>query len=169
MGILQQKREKWIGKWLDSVYSTYPSESARFFKDTKDPFSNPVGATLKTGLSDLYDAITGSGFDPDAAKKALGPVVKLRAVQEFSPAAAVGFIFELKTILQHGAGLPESETGEMFFRIDAVMLMAFDLYMENKKTIYTLRASQARDNVRQLLVKKDLICELPEIDPELTK
>lgn len=169
MNILQQKREKWLKKWLEAVFSSYPSESALFFRNTKDAFSNPVGATLKTGLTTLYDALAEPNFDPDAAKKGLEPVVKLRSVQEFTPAKALGFIYELKTIMHSGTESPPAEIREVFSRIDMLMLMAFDLYMENKKIIYSLRASQARNNVRQLLIKKDLICELPEIDPELTK
>lgn len=169
MGILQQNREKWLKKWLDTVFATYPAESVPFFKNTADAFANPVGATIKTGLTSLYDVLAEPQFDPDTAKKALEPVVKLRAVQEFTPTQALGFLYELKTIMGAGAESPREEKDEVFSRIDAAMLMAFDLYMENKRTIYSLRASQARDNVRQLLIKKNLICELPEIDPELAK
>lgn len=169
MSIFKQKRKKWLEKWMAAVFSTYPAESVIFFKDTKDAFANPVGATVKTGLTEVYDVLVAPRFNHENAKKALGPVVKLRAVQEFTAAEALGFIFDLKTIMRSGPEDPETEISDIFARIDQLMLMAFDLYMENKKTIYSLRASQARDNVRQLLIKKDLICELPEIDPELAK
>ncbi len=169
MRIFQQNKDKWLGKWLDALFSTYPAESAFFFRNTIDSFSNPVGATLKTGLTDLYDALTAPRFNPEATRKILEPVVKLRAVQEFTPALALGFIYELKAIVSAGSQLSGQEKEVVFSRIDTAMLYAFDLYMENKKIIYTLRASQARDNVRQLLIKKDLICELPEIDPELAR
>ncbi len=164
-----QKKEKWVKKWVDAVLSTYPPESALLFNNTTDPFANPVGATLKTSLSNLYDSLTASQFNTNNAKQALQPVVKLRAVQDFSPAEALGFIYELKTIINSDPDISHEMTTDVFSRIDQAMLMAFDLYMENKKIIYTLRANQARDNVRQLLIRKDLICELPEIDPELKK
>ncbi len=158
---------------METVYSSYPAESAMFFRKTKDPFANPVGTTLKKSLSELYDVLGAGSFDPQKARNSLEPIVKLRSVQDLSPTEALGFIFELKTIIGSGIGSGENHTVEegkgLFSRIDSVMLLAFDLYMENKRKIYTLRASQARDNVRQLLLKKDLICELPEIDPELKK
>ncbi len=169
MGIFTQNREKWLRKWIEAAFASYPAESALFFRNTKDPFSNPVGQTLKTGLTDLYDILTAPAFDENAAKKALAPVVKLRAVQDFTPAGALGFIYELKTIMRSGNENPRREINDIFSRIDTLMLIAFDLYMERKQAIYALRANQARNNVRQLLIKKDLICELPEIDPELVK
>jgi hypothetical protein len=167
--IFQQNKERWVKKWVDTVLATYPSESVVFFKDTSNPFSNPVGATVKTSLSRLYDALTASQFNSNLAQEALQPIVKLRSVQDFSPAKALGFIFELKNIIVAGDGISRDDISAIHARIDTSMLVAFDLYMGNKRTIYSLRANQARDNVRQLLIKKDLICELPEIDPELAK
>ena len=169
MGVFQQNRKRWLEKWIDAVFETYPGDSAQFFKTAIDPFSNPVGATIKTGLTELYDLIFASRFDPDAIRSAMGPIVKLRSVQEFTPSEALGFIYDLKKIIRSGSDNPARDIPDVFSRIDQVALIAFDLYMENKQTIYTLRANQARNNVRQLLVKKDLICELPEIDPELTR
>ena len=169
MGIFQQNRQRWTEKWIDAVLETYSEDSGHFFKTAIDPFSNPVGVTIRSGLTELYDLIFASRFDPDAVRSVMGPVVKLRSVQEFTPSEALGFIYDLKKIIRSGSEDPAEEIRDVFSRIDQVMLIAFDLYMENKRTIYTLRANQARDNVRQLLVKKDLICELPEIDPELTK
>ena len=165
----QNKKEKWVRQWVETVLSTYPSESAQFYCDTADPFSNPVGATVRSSLSNLYDALVAPQFNINDARHALQPIVKLRAVQDFSPSRALGFVYELKEIVVSGSDISSEAYMDLSTRIDKAMLVAFDLYMENKKTIYTLRAKQARDTVRQLLIKKDLICELPEIDPELSK
>lgn len=172
--VFNENKKKWVGKWLDAAIDTYPQESARFFKDTRDPFANPVGATIKRGLDSLYDILTAPEFDREAARQALEPVVRVRAVQEFSPAEALGFLFEIKTILARGVekrGVREKDSaGDMAAidsRIDEMLLMAFDLYMACKKKVYELRANQARDNVRQLLIKKGLVCELPDTDSEL--
>ncbi|MGM0451565.1 MAG: RsbRD N-terminal domain-containing protein [Thermodesulfobacteriota bacterium] len=172
--IFEENRKKWVDKWLDVVIDTYPQESGYFFKETGDPFANPVGATLKRGINELYDVLVASKFDRDAARQALDPMIRLRAVQEFSPAGAIGFLFELKRIL--ASDLEKSRAREKDIaekmavidsRIDETSLMAFDLYMDCKKKVYELRANQARDSVRQLLLKKGLVSELPETDPEL--
>ncbi len=172
--IFEKNKKKWVDKWVDLVIDTYPQESGTFFKETNDPFANPVGATLKRGLNELYDILVAPKFDRDAARQALDPVVRLRAVQDFSPAGAIGFLFELKRILAEDLEKPRAREKDIDekkavidSRIDESLLMAFDLYMDCKRKVYELRANQARDSVRQLLIKKGLVSELPETDPEL--
>lgn len=163
---------------MESVISTYPAESARFFLDTRDPFANPVGATLKKGLSDLYEVLVAADFVPDTVVAALEPIVRLRAVQEFTPSRALGFILDIKGIMRKGIPAEGKNTSpgdkilndainEIAGRIDAALLLAFDIYLESKKKVYLLRARQARDSVNKLLIKKGLMSELPGIDPEL--
>ncbi len=172
--VFHENRDKWVEQWLDFVIGTYPAESGRFFRNTLDPFSNPVGVTLKKGIEDLYDILVAPSFDPDAVAQAVKPMVHLRAVQEFTASESLGFLFEIKKIA--AAGVKKLQIGhkdigesmaEFESRDDAVMLIAFDLYMASKRKVYELRSRHARDNVRQLLIKKGLICELPDIDPDL--
>ncbi|MFW6053062.1 MAG: RsbRD N-terminal domain-containing protein [Desulfosalsimonas sp.] len=173
--IISANRDRWISKWFEALMRSYPEESAGFFKDTRDPFSNPVGAALEKGIRDLFDVVAADVFDSRAAHDALEPMIKVRSLQEFSPSEALGFIAEIKKIIkQDPAAKQQTKTeAERIDRIadnaDRALLAAFDIYMDCKKHVYNLRARQARDSVRQLLVKKDLISELPEIDPELTK
>ncbi|MCF8029147.1 MAG: RsbRD N-terminal domain-containing protein [Desulfobacteraceae bacterium] len=171
--IISARRQRWISKWLDALMQTYPDESARFFKDTTDPFANPVGATMKKGISELFDVVTASAFDPEAAHAALEPMIRVRAIQEFSPSQAVGFVTEIKSIISSDAGgskeaHPQAEKLQQIGdHADRALLAAFDIYMNCKKKVYELRARQARDSVSQLLIKKELISELPDVDPAL--
>lgn len=168
-------RDRWIAGWLDALMRTYSKESARFFKDTRDPFANPVGATLEKGIGELFDVVTADTFDSEAAKTALEPIVRVRAIQELPPSEALGFIAEIKSIIEKDC--PDNNQERTVAdkkrciagNADKAMLVAFDLYMACKKQVYNLRARQARDSVRQLLIKKGLISELPDIDPELTE
>ncbi len=169
--IISARRQRWIEKWLDALMQTYPDESARFFKDTTDPFANPVGATMKKGISELFDVVTAAAFDPEAAHAALEPMIRVRAIQEFSPSQAVGFVTEIKSIIRRDAGRskaahPQAEKLQQIGdHADRALLAAFDIYMNCKKKVYELRARQARDSVSQLLIKKELISELPDVDP----
>ena len=92
-------RESILDRWIGSVMGAYPDETAKFLKKEGDPFSNPVGAGLREGLADIVDGLAnGAGeevFDP-----ALDRVIRVRAVQDFSAAAAVGFVFDLKQIVR---------------------------------------------------------------------
>ncbi|MFP3981154.1 MAG: RsbRD N-terminal domain-containing protein [Desulfobacterales bacterium] len=173
--IISARRQRWIGKWLDALMQTYPDESARFFKDTKDPFANPVGATMKKGITDLFDVVTAEAFDPEAAHTALEPMIRVRAIQEFTPSQAVSFVTEIKSIVHSDAGSsaqahPQAEKlRQIADNADRALLAAFDIYVNCKKQVYQLRARQARDSVSQLLIKKGLISELPDIDPVLSE
>lgn len=173
--IISSRRDRWTDKWFNAVIRTYPEESARFFKDTRDPFANPVGAALKKGITDLFEVITADTFDRDAAHAALEPMVRVRAIQEFSPSQALGFITAIKPIMEKDSeaaarsGAGAEKLSRMAENADKALLTAFDIYMDCKKQVYGLRARQARDSVRQLLIKKELISELPDIDPELTQ
>lgn len=173
--IVSSRKDRWTAEWFNAVISSYPEESARFFRDTRDPFANPVGAALKKGITDLFEVIRADTFDRDAAHAALEPMIRVRAIQEFTPSEALGFITAIKTIMENdseaaarsGAGAEKLQ--RMAENADKALLTAFDIYMECKKHVYGLRARQARDSVRQLLIKKELISELPDIDPELTQ
>ncbi|MFP4194621.1 MAG: RsbRD N-terminal domain-containing protein [Desulfobacterales bacterium] len=173
--IISANRNRWISQWFDAVINSYPEESAGFFKDTSDPFSNPVGATLKKGIKDLFDVVTAGNFDSRAAHEALEPMIRLRALQEFTPSEALGFITDIKWIIRGDSAADQNNqaVAERLDRIaeaaDRALLTAFDIYMECKKHVYDLRARQARDSVRELLVKKELISELPDIDREPAK
>ncbi|MFP4572162.1 MAG: RsbRD N-terminal domain-containing protein, partial [Desulfobacterales bacterium] len=102
-------------------------------------------------------------------------MIRIRALQEFSPSEALGFIPKIKSIIKQDPAVKEQggaaadSLGRIADNSDKALLTAFDLYMDCKKHVYNLRARQARDGVRQLLIKKELISELPDIDPELTQ
>lgn len=171
--IFREEQVEWISKWFKAVLESYPAESAQFFRKTKDPFSNPVGATIRKGLNDLYPILLQEKPDRGRIVEVLEPIVRLRAVQEFTPSAALSFLFDIGRIIEAGVekvrqtdSAVEDRLKIISDNIEAMVLIAFDLYMDCKKKIYTLRANQARDGVRQLLIKKGLISEIPDIDPD---
>ena len=53
--LLTRNKSKILQRWLDLVLDTYPPETARFLKDEKDRFANPVAFTVKCNLELLLD------------------------------------------------------------------------------------------------------------------
>jgi hypothetical protein len=47
---------------------------------------------------------------------------------------------------------------------DELMLAAMDVYGRCRDKIYTLRINQSKESIKKLLIKKNLICEIPETD-----
>jgi hypothetical protein len=169
---LTENRQKLVEKWIVSVIATYPADSVKFFKNTKDPFANPVGSTIKRSLDLLFTEVIKQKMDPAAVNEAMDPIVRLRAVQEFTPSQAISFIFTIKQLLRKElAKQLQEESVEQFlkavsFNTDEMILIAFDIYGMCREKIYLLRINQAKNSLNKLLIKKEIICEIPDINPE---
>jgi hypothetical protein len=145
---LARKRDAILEKWLEQTLASYPSQTAGFLRNVRDRFRNPVGHTLKEGLATLLDEITGE-MDSTKITPALESIVRLRAVQDFTPAQATGFVFALREILYdnlQGGGPPTCQK-----RIDELALLAFDLYMRCREEIYEIKA---RERQREVYVRE---------------
>jgi hypothetical protein len=144
MQVLSEQKRALLEKWLERTLATYPSQTLRFLHSEKDPFRNPVGHTLREGLATLLDEITGE-MDPAKIRPALESIVRIRAVQDFTPSQAVGFVYLLREILQEE--LPEGEPPDVQKRIDETALLAFDLFMKCREEIYEIKAREAQRKV----------------------
>ena len=103
MQVLSEQKRALLEKWLERTLATYPSQTLRFLQGEKDRFRNPVGHTLREGLATLLDELTGE-MDPAKIGPALESIVRLRAVQDFTPSQAVGFVYLLREILDEELG-----------------------------------------------------------------
>jgi hypothetical protein len=152
-----------VKRWFDRVVETYPAETAHFLRSQKDPFANPVGQATQQSLQALFDLLYD---DPDRALviKAMDPVVRIRAVQSFTPSQAVGFIFELKDLLLEkslGVTLSTVERAVVDRRIDQFGLAAFDLYMQCRERINELKAMEMRERTYKAFARAGLVKDLP--------
>lgn len=170
MRALAAKKRAIVEAWLARTLQSYPAHTSRFLSEEKDPFRNPVGCTLAEALPALFDQVV-EGLDAARIADILDPVVRIRAVQDFSAAQAVAFILALKQVVREamhfpphpplspGTGYPLGEVraedkGEganqlealtiLENRIDAMALVAFDLYMRCREQLYEIRANEAR-------------------------
>lgn len=84
-------QENWIEKILDS----YPSRSRTFYRTKRDKFLNPVGNVLSSRAGAIVDSLL-EGFDEAGLSRLLKDIIKIRAVQDFSPSQALAFLPLLK-------------------------------------------------------------------------
>jgi hypothetical protein len=144
---LTARRAAVLERWLHAVLDTYPTETARFLTAVADPFGNPVGHTLRTGLARLYDALI-AGLPAAELAAAADGIVRIRAVQEFAPSAAVGFVHALRGILREelaADGLAEAERAALEEGVDRMALAAFDVYMQCREKLFEIRLRELRD------------------------
>ncbi len=161
---LAQKKAAIIKRWFKRVMDSYPADTARFLGNESDPFANPVGQTTQRNLAALFDLL-GRTPDPSAAQAVLDPIIRIRAIQDFSPAQAIRFVFDLKDVIRDvlpGDAL-DRQTMEALTaldgRIDELGLMAFDIYMQCREKIYELKANEVKDRTFKAFARAGLIAE----------
>ena len=147
--ILTDRRKPIIRRWRDAIIQTYPSDAAKFLQRDKDQFGNPIGYTIAQETDALYTALLA---DDDLAdfSAPLDRIVRIRAIQEFSPARAVSFVFLLKVAIRDE--LAETleqenivtELLEFESQIDRLALLAFDNYMNCREQVFRIRASEIK-------------------------
>jgi len=171
--ILEQKKALVLKKWFERIVQTYPADTSNFLKTQKDPFSNPVGKTFSRGLDALLDLLF-KGWDAETGASFLDPMIRIRAVQDFTPAQAVSFIFSLKQVVREilskeikdGRFLNELPLFES--KIDEMGLMAFEIYVKCREKIYQLKANELRNRTFSAFERAGLISAMPEEKPDNT-
>jgi hypothetical protein len=163
-GLIENKKKDIIQLWFEATIQTYAPDTARFYKGQKDQFANPVGTITSEGISFLFDQLLGD-FDADAIKSYLDPIIRIRAVQDFTPSKATAFVLLLKKVLrdclsdelQTAVQLKELLSFES--RIDQLSLMAFDLYVNCREKIYEIAANETRSQTFRAFKRAGLIVD----------
>jgi hypothetical protein len=158
---LSEKKTAILGRWLTSIYESYPPETAIFLRKEKDRFDNPMGYRISEGLAGLYEALVDE-MDRDRVLKFLDEIIRIRALQDFSPSQALAFIFLLKNILREELADEirkenlAAEILELESRIDGLALLGFDVYTQRREKIQDLRVDEMKRRVSGLMRKTGL-------------
>lgn len=148
-----------VKKWNKRVFADYPIETARFLDSQSDPFQNPVGQHTIQSLQSLVDLLCGDP-DPAALCKALDPIIRIRAIQDFKPSKAVGFVFELKKLLREARpeiNLTAEQWQRLDQRIDEMAMAAFDVFVACREKIYALKADDIRERTYKAFARAGLV------------
>ena len=165
--IIEQKKAAIVKKWFDSTAQTYAPDTAEFLKSKTDPFANPVGGSILSSLNVLLDQLI-HDMDPQIINSNLDPIIRIRAVQNFTPSQATAFILSLKKVIRAilAKELRDSRNvGELFVfesKIDQLCLMAFDIYMQCREKIYQISANETRNRTFKAFERAGLISEKAE-------
>lgn len=161
-GLIKEKKSEIIKKWFEAAIQTYAPDTAQFFQNQKDQFANPVGSITFKGIGFLLDQLL-NDMDPAAIKSYLDPIIRVRAVQDFTPSQATAFILSLKKIIRVSLGKQLQDTAkklELFefeSQIDQLCLMAFDIYVACKEKIYQISANETRNQTFRAFQRAGLI------------
>lgn len=169
--LLSKRKTSILEKWFDAVLDSYPSDTSKFLRNQKNRFTNPVGATISQGIEEIFNGLLSDQPSGDFYEF-LDNIVKIRAVQDFTPSKALGFIFSLKKIIRDELAdeiTPQISKELLNFedRTDNLMMSAFDNYMKCREKIYDFKANEAKNMTFRLLQRAKLICDVEEEEMEL--
>lgn len=165
--LLSEKKSQILNKWFDAIIEDYPADSSHFLKTQRDRFQNPVGNTISEGIQDIFEEFL-QGSDSEKISPILNDIIKIKAVQDFTPSKALSFLFLLKNVIREEAGSEirkknlSDELAEFEANIDKLILLSFDIYMKCRERIYEIKADEVRRMTFRLLQRANLICEVHE-------
>jgi hypothetical protein len=147
--LLLQNKHTILERWFSLILGTYPTDLSKLLKKEKDRFVNPAGFTFYSGIEALFEELLRDS-DTERLIPPLESIVRIRAVQDFSPSQAVGFVYQLKKAVQDALGTTIDEKSilqewlKFQSKIDQLALQAFDLYMDCREKIFEIEVDELR-------------------------
>ena len=144
---LANKKKEILTLWIERTLDSYASPG--FFKNSKDPFANPVGSNISAGLTALFELLVAKA-EIQAFASPLDQVVRIRAVQDFTPAQALAPFLELKWVVkQVFSGDKKTQPllqalDGLDCEIDRMALTAFNVYSECREQLYQNRIRELK-------------------------
>ncbi|TKJ40796.1 hypothetical protein CEE37_07475 [candidate division LCP-89 bacterium B3_LCP] len=158
--ILKEKKTSILRRWRDQIVDTYPKDSRAFFKNQKDRFANPVGHLIERTTEEVFQTVVAD--DMPVLTTSLEEFIKVRSVQELSPAQAIGFVLKFKDAVR--AELKEDieakelhhELHNIETRIDKMTLIVFDSYCNARETLFQIKIREIKSQTYTIMNAKPL-------------
>ena len=178
---LSQEKATIVERWLEHVLETYSPQAATLMKKETNQFANPVGYSLRHGIESIWEEFL-QGLEPEKVKPFLDSIIRIRAVQEFTPSQALQFVFGPKRIVRRlieearQKAVKKNKKEEEFLvsadqmetfdsKVDHLALLAFDVYSKCRETLYEVRLSEVKNRSFRLLQRANLLAEIPDSSP----
>lgn len=165
--LLETRKSGILDRWFEAIMATYAADTSGFLKSQKDQFRNPVGHTFAEGINRIFEVLIAGTELQEEMTTVLDDIIKVRAVQNFTPAQALSFIFSLKKVVREELGkeIKENQLYEEFIEfegeVDELALYAFNIYLKYREQLYELRTAELKRMTFGLLKRANLLSELP--------
>lgn len=139
------QRAEMTRRWFDLIVEAYPAETTQFLRDQSDQFANPVGAGLREELAPILGGIL-DDRDPAELEDSLDRIIRVRALQDMSPADAVGFVLLLNSVFAEVAvDATPDDRRVLTERVEQLLLTAFNVYSRCREQVYEIRVNEIRN------------------------
>ncbi len=162
---LVERKAELAEKWADLILQSYPKETQKIWGRQKDRFQNPVGVTIIEATRDLFDHIP-DWQDAEKISASMDKLIRIRAVQDFSPSQAISFVFLLKKLLRDEFFKTMKDEGcledllRFEARVDNLAMMSFDIYSKSRELVYRMRVDEVKRAQSNLLKKAGMIVDV---------
>jgi len=174
-GLLRQHRSTILDRWTDLIINAYPEQTARFMRDKRDRFSNPVGYAISREVPAFLDLLIAGAGEQELASS-LDRLIQIKSVQQNTASEALSFVLELKSVIRPLVDRDPAGEGELSAfeaKLDRLLLAAFDIYQGYREKILEIKANGIRNRSKLLLERVNLGdepggmgCSVPEGFPD---
>jgi hypothetical protein len=162
---LAERKAELSQKWAELVLRTYPKETQKVWTRQKDRFQNPVGAAIIEATGELLDHLI-EWQDADGMATSLDKLIRIRAVQDFTPSQAISFVFLLKKLLRDEFFRPMKKDGTLEdllrfeAKVDNLAMMSFDIYSKSREEVFRFRVEEVKRAQSSLLRKAGMVADV---------
>lgn len=154
---LSQKKQDLVRSWIRITMEAYPTEALGVLKRSKDQFASPLSHIISKNIELLFDELL-KGVDAKRTSPILAEIVRIKAVQDFSPSEALQFVFDLKSVLfDHkdetieGEAMPYDQIRPMEQEIDNLAKLGFNIYVECREKLAEIRVNEIKNQTHMLV------------------
>ncbi|ODA40773.1 RsbRD N-terminal domain-containing protein [Desulfosporosinus sp. BG] len=164
--LIEGKKSVILERWFDAIIETYPTDATGFLKKKQDRFANPVGHAISKGTEGILEVLVGEK-ELSEDLPFLNDIIKVRAIQDFTPSKAISFVFLLKKVVRETLEkeIRQNQIYDALLRfeskIDDLALFAFNIYVKCREQIYELKTDELKRMTYTLLKKANLMYEIP--------
>ncbi len=160
---IKLNRDRILDAWFLSIANTYPAETVKFLTENRDKFTNPMGSTFREALPAILNVLGGPEEEIAAASSAVRDIVRVRAIQNFSPSSAVAPFYYIKGLVRKFVcdatakdPVPPKELDAFDARVNSLLFLAFDIYMECRETVWRVKYDELMK--RPFMVREGVMC-----------
>ncbi len=164
--LLSQNKEEILKSWFQLVLESYPDETARFLRREKNPFANPVGQAIYEGIDGVFEHGL-IKMDHEKVTPFLDRIIRIRAIQDFTPARALAFVFSLKEIIREqlkdrirGNAVSQEDLRAIDTKVDELVLLSFNVYSACREKLFEIRVEEVKNRTFRLLQRANLVEEI---------
>ena len=159
--ILIAVQSKIVADWFESTMKEYSGKAAAVYANSGNQFANPVGAIFSKAMEAIVGNLLSDVTNHENIKPKLDEIIRIRALQNFSPSEALKFIFRLKDILLKylDEDLTKENIRELLNIEDAIDRLArisFDIYARCREELFELRNKEIQNQARILLKRANV-------------